>query len=309
MARLVAVTGATGFIGKALCQRLVDGGDTVRALIRDPKKASQLPPGITSYRGDITDRSSLAGLVNGADAVVHCAGNVRGATQAQFDTVNVDGVRHLIDTLKSMQTAPKLLCLSSMAAREPALSFYATSKLRGEQLLVAEAQSLEWAVLRPPAVYGPGDKELLPLFKLMLRGYALVPGSRQARFSMIYIDDLTHAISTWIDSQQAMTGIFSLEDGTEGGYDWPTVAETLSQLSGRPVRVLQIPSPMLDCIAWINRTAARVLGYAPMLTPEKLRELRHEDWVCNSQALHAALGWKARTTLQSGLQSTLYGNG
>lgn len=307
MPKTIAITGATGFIGQALCKQLLTEGHSVRALARKPSALAHIE-GLQIQQGDIANTQSLQALVTGTEAVIHCAGNVRGATQSDFDQVNVDGLRNLLDAITASQTSPRLLCLSSLAAREPDLSFYARSKANSEALLREHPHSLTYAVLRPPAVYGPGDKELLPLLEMMARGYAVIPGAADARFSMIFIDDLIAAIIAWLNNEQAITGIYTLEDGSKGGYDWQTLCATVSDLTGRPIRRLPLPNTLLDIIAWINRTTARRFGYLPMLTPEKLRELRHNNWACDSQALQQALGWQAQTSLCQGIQKTLFGD-
>ena len=299
----VAVTGATGFIGATVCRVLHDAGYAVRILARSPRRARALAGCVDEViEGDLHDVAALTRLVVGADAVVHCAGAVRGASQAEFDSINVDGVTNLIQAMAG--GGARLLSLSSLAAREPSLSFYAMSKYRGEQVLQEQAGGLVWLALRPPAVYGPGDRELLPLFRLMGKGVAPVPGNPAARFSMIYVEDIAAAVLAWLRQAQPATGVFTLDDGTPGGYDWRTVADTVACLCGRRVRLLRVPSLVMDVPAYINRGLARVFGYAPMLTPEKLRELRHPDWVCDSAALRQALDWEPRYPLEAGLART-----
>ncbi len=252
--------------------------------------------------GDLHDAHALRRLVDGVDAVVHCAGVVRGASQAAFDRINVQGLENLLTALSG--SAPRLLSFSSLAAREPQLSFYARSKQRGESLLREQAQAVPWMILRPPAVYGPGDTELLPLFRLMAKGIAPVPGDPEARFSMIYVDDLAQLVGAWLQTPQPVSGIYAPEDGTPGGYNWHEVAAIVGRLCSRRVRLLRVPAGLLTAPAWINRTLARRFGYAPMLTPEKLNELRHPDWVCDGKELAQALGWQPRVGLDEGLRRT-----
>ena len=305
MTQTIAITGATGFIGRRICERLLDAGYRVRALVRSPGKAREiLPEQVELVEGSLAGDDRLAELVHGVEAVVHCAGAVRGATRAQFDRVNVDGVRSLLRVLESQDEPPRLLSLSSLAAREPGLSHYAASKRMGEQVLVDEAQRVQWMALRPPAVYGPGDTELLPLFRAMARGFAPVPGAPDARFSMLFVDDLAAAVTAWLGSPATGSGVYTLEDGQAGGYDWRSVADTVTAICNRRVRLLPVPAWLLDIVAGSNSLAARVFGYAPMLTPEKLRELRHPDWVCDSEALQAELDWQPGYQLEAGLRAT-----
>jgi nucleoside-diphosphate-sugar epimerase len=305
MTQTIAITGASGFIGQTITRQLVKAGYRVRALVRSKQSSGVLPAsGVDLVRGALEDRLSLEALVRGADAVVHCAGAVRGATQQQFDQVNVEGVERLLLTLETSNSRPRLLSLSSLAAREPQLSFYARSKYKGEQVLVNEARRVGWDVLRPPAVYGPGDREMLPLFSAMARGIAPVPGAAHARFSLLFVDDLAAAVLAWIRSGHAARVIYTLDDGREGGYDWRGVASIVESLCRRRVRLLRVPAWALDFPAWLNRHASRLFGYAPMLTPEKLRELRHVDWVCDHTALQAATGWRPQVQLEEGLNRT-----
>jgi len=301
---ICAVTGATGFIGQRICRRLHSAGFVVRALVRTPGRAERLAAsGVELIQGALSDGTALDRLIQGAAVVIHCAGAVRGATRDDFDRVNVEGTRHLLDAMQRAEQVPRLLALSSLAAREPALSHYAASKQAMEQV-VSDANLDDWLVLRPPAVYGPGDRELLPVFKMMARGFALVPGKPGARFSMIFVDDLADAVLGWVTSPLPHAGVYSLDDGKAGGYDWTEVAAIAGDLCARRVRLAPVPSPVLNLVATTNRVLAKIFGYLPMLTPEKLRELRHDDWVCDSTALSAAIGWHPQVQLAEGLRRT-----
>jgi len=301
----IALTGATGFIGATICRVLHHAGYSVRILSRSPRR-TQVLGGCAdeTVAGDLHDRRALSRLTEGVSAVVHCAGAVRGARQADFDRVNVEGVANLVEAMSTAVSPPRLLCLSSLAAREPGLSFYAASKYRGEQVLLEQGGHLHWLAVRPPAVYGPGDRELLPLFRLMSRGIAPVPGRRDARFSMIHVEDIATLVLAWLRQASPAHGVFSLHDGTPGGYSWEDVASVVGALCRRRVRLIPVPSLALDIPAWINRGLSTLFGYAPMLTPEKLHELRHPDWVCDNRELQQVVDWQPRLDLKAGLAST-----
>jgi nucleoside-diphosphate-sugar epimerase len=306
MSRTIAVTGATGFIGGMLTEHLLTAGYRVRALTR-PRSAHKLPqlPGLEAVSGSLQDSESLARLLQDTDAVVHCAGAVRGVTAADFDSVNVDGVKQLVRVALSRSTRPRFLSLSSLAARAPQLSHYASSKRQGEQALASMAEDMEWVALRPPAVYGPGDREMLPLFQWMGRGIAPVLGEADARVSLLYVEDLCAAVLSWLDAGQCHSGIYELNDTKAGGYSWDEIIATVSALRARRIVRLPLPAALLRSIAAMNATTARLIGYAPMLTPGKVRELRHPDWVADNAALTAAIGWQPRFSLQQGLQRTM----
>jgi nucleoside-diphosphate-sugar epimerase len=303
--RAVALTGATGFIGRTVARQLCAAGWRVRALVRSPSHAAPLEQmGVALVPGNLEDLESLRQLVRGCDAVVHCAGSVRGVTREQFDRVNVKGVQRITRAAREQEEPPRFLALSSLAAREPRLSPYAASKQRGEEALAECAGGMPWMALRPPAVYGPGDKELLPLFQAMARGLAPLIAPEEARFSVIYVADLAAAILQWLEREQAVEGVYELHDGQPGGYSWDDVIAIVEEITSRPIRRLRIPTPLLQLPALFNWAAGQLFPYAPMLTPGKVRELRHTDWVVDNGAIESAFDWRPRTDLRQGLRLT-----
>ena len=293
----VAVTGGTGFIGASLIDQLIDAGYQVRALTR---RCVAERPGVTWVRGDLAGEPGLAVLVDGADAVVHCAGAVRGASRRDFDRVNVAGTIRLA---RLCAGRARLLHISSLAARQPALSFYSASKADSESAL-GGIDGLDYTIFRPPAVYGPRDMELKPLLDLMRRGIGVFP-DHAGRFALIFVDDLVDAIVNWVAGQHAdLTGqCFELDDG-RGGYDWTEVIATVEAVTGRRVRKLGIPKPLLLASAWLNQALARIGLGTPMLTPGKVRELYFIDWSVAGEKACRALGWHPRVSLSDGLAQT-----
>ncbi len=306
MKHTIALTGATGFIGNRVALRLVANGYNLQALNRTTSDRSRLSGlNIQWVEGALEDLDSLKRLVHGVDAVVHCAGAVRGATQAHFNRLNVDGVARLVQAVSDQHPVPRFLLISSLAARRPEISPYAASKRQGEVVLSAQSGQISWTVYRPPAVYGPGDRELLPLIKWMARGIAFVLGRGNMRFSMLFVDDLAEAIQQWLLDDGLQGKVFELHDGYRGGYSWQDVIETIERLGKRRVRRVHVPIAGVQVAAALNLTAARLLGYQPMLTPAKLRELRHPDWVAENGAITRETGWTPRVSLEEGFRRTL----
>jgi nucleoside-diphosphate-sugar epimerase len=308
MPRTLALTGATGFIGTALRRQLVSAGWEVRALHRrrvpQPQSGSD-DAGIRWVCGSLSDPDSLRRLLKGAAAVVHCAGAVRGASAEQFNQVNVEGVARLVQAARELHPTPRFLLISSLAAREPALSFYAASKRGGEDTLRSLAGPMATTIFRPPAVYGPGDREMAPLLRCMQHGVAPVLGSSAARFSMLYVEDLTEAIRQTLARPDWAPGPFEIHDGHPGGYSWEEVMTTVSRILRRPVRTLRIPVALLRAAAAGNLLLAQLCGTLPMLTPGKVRELTHPDWVCHDAPLREATGWTPRIHLEAGMRLTI----
>jgi nucleoside-diphosphate-sugar epimerase len=302
----IALTGATGFIGNRVARRLVANGFKLQALTRTTSDRSRLTGlNINWVEGALEDLDSLKRLVSGVDAVVHCAGAVRGATQAHFDRLNVDGVARLVQAVNEQHPVPRFLLISSLAAREPEISPYASSKRQGEVVLTTKSGQVPWTVFRPPAVYGPGDREMLPLMRWMARGIAFVLGSGDTRFSMLYVDDLAEAIRHWLFVDRLQEKVFELHDGHRGGYSWQDVIGTFKRIGGKRIRCVHVPVSGVRVAAALNFIAARALGYKPMLTPAKLRELTHPNWVCENTTITRETGWTPHISLEDGLRRTL----
>lgn len=300
--RTLALTGATGFIGSAIARRLPASGWVVRALCRSAEPPAL--PRIEWVRGTLEDPAALRALADGAEAVVHCAGAVRGATPTDFDRTNLHGTRRLVQAARSGGVS-RFLLMSSLAAREPHLSPYARSKRRGEDALPADAGRMAWTILRPPAVYGPGDRETLPLVRCMRLGLAPVLGSPEARFSLLYVADLADAVAHLLDAPDWKPGPFEIHDGCPGGYGWADLVQTVGRILGRRVRPVRIPAVLLRCAGRVNLRWSAGRGRMPMLTPGKVRELTHPDWVCDDGPLRAAAGWRPQVQLEGGMRRTI----
>jgi len=295
----IAFTGATGFIGTSLLKELRSLDLKVRALTRRPRSDDGNIEWIT---GDLHDLESLKLLVKDVRVVIHCAGVVRGHSWDEFFHTNVDGTANLIGLLTELKPHPRLLFISSLAARQPGLSWYASSKRLAEAKVEEYSGVIPWTIFRPTAVYGPGDRELKPLFRAMQRGLLPMLGNPTHRVTLLYIDDLIAAIKHWISAPDTPCGTYELADGTAEGYDYYGLAAIAGDVWQKPVRVVPFPALIGYLIAGINLMLARIFRYAPMLTPGKVRELTYPDWHCDNSAAEGALsGWHPRVSFRDGL--------
>ncbi|HCU90763.1 MAG: epimerase [Legionellales bacterium] len=303
--RNIAVTGATGFIGGAIARSLLRSGYQVRTLVRPTSNAKVLPQGIECIVGSFQDKSSIESLLRSVDAVVHCAGAVRGTRRQTFLDSNAKVVGLLAHSAALENSVDRFLLVSSLASTEPELSPYAQSKRAGELALCESSRDMKWLALRAPAVYGPGDQELMPLFKAMSRGFVPVWGNRNARFSLLFIADLVTAVEKWLSSAIPACGIYELHDGCSDGYTLDDVIGIGTSTFQRRIYRVPVAPLLLDLFAAVNLQLGRLLGYEPMLTPWKLNELRHQRWVCDNGDFTAASGWEPRILLAEGLGLTL----
>jgi nucleoside-diphosphate-sugar epimerase len=150
---------------------------------------------------------------------------------------------------------------------------------------------------------------MLPVFKLMAKGIAPVLGAGSGRISLIYVKDVAEAVVKWLDHNGCQSGTYELHDGHPNGYSWHEIIDTFRHLRNKAIVRLSVPMGLIKLAAWINLLAARLTGYAPMLTPGKIQELNHPDWVCDNTALSSAIGWTPQILLPEGLKRTLHRNG
>lgn len=302
----VLLTGATGFIGQRLQKALLADESDVAAIVRpSSRNKDAILPGVKRLQLALDDAAGLRSAVSGASAVIYCAGSVRGRTLDDFRTANIDGVRAVVTAMNQAGENTPFLLISSLAASRPAVSDYANSKHLGEQE-VRERARIPWTIFRPPAVYGPGDREMLPILKMVRNGLVTPTGPRDQRLSLIHVDDLAAAALAWRECWQACEAqTFTLHDGHAGGYGWDEIARAARR--GRYL-TLPVPSWLLHGAGRLNLTLSRWLGYAPMLTPGKARELTQAHWVCNNKDLTTATGWRPQIDLRKGV-STLFETG
>jgi len=300
MSRTVALTGASGFIGQTIAQRLCQAGLKVRGLVRTSKYIPGLQhPDISLIHGSLDNSESLNRLLQGCASIVHCAGAIRGSRKEDFVPTNIEGVSNLLNVCLSQPNPPRFVHLSSLAAREPSLSPYAWSKHEGERLICQQAESLQWIILRPPAVYGPLDTALLPLFKLAKQGIGLQLGPRESKFSLLYVQDLADLVVSCLEDPSPLTRLFEVDDGTSGGYSWESVFRVINP---RMKLHLTIPPKFLWLIGKSNEILARLFGYAPIFTTGKVAELQHHNWVSDSLEARQQLRWTPQIPLEEGLR-------
>ncbi|MGE0407685.1 MAG: NAD-dependent epimerase/dehydratase family protein [Amphiplicatus sp.] len=301
MTRTVAVTGGTGFLGAAVISALTARGDRVKALARAPGKLPQAD-NVMAIAGALDDRTALARLAAGTSAIVHCAGLTHARRDDEFDEVNVKGARAAAEA--AAQNGSLFIHISSIAARRPDLSPYSASKRRSEDAIAQGSGANPWIVLRAPAMYGPGDAATLPYFRLVKLGLAPEPAMRPApRASLVYVADAANAILAAIEAPARR--VYEFGDDVPEGRSWREIGAALAAAMGKKAARLPAPRFILGPCAQIGAQIARVSGAAPMLTPGKIAEFFHPDWVARDNLLSGATAWRPRTPLKEGFAKTV----
>lgn len=270
----IALTGSTGFVGRHLVKALEDAGYPLRLLVRQGPRDCGFGTAETII-GELDDEAALRRLVAGAQAVIHLAGAIAAPDRASFFAVNAQGTERLAEAACAAGVG-HFIHVSSLAAREPQLSDYAASKRQAEDALLARPPK-GLLILRPPVVYGPGDRATLPLLGQLTRRVAVIPAAAEARFSLLYVADLANFLLAQIE--QRTTGLHEIDDGRPNGYGWSDLVKGAAETEMREPRLIFLPRWLLQGLSWPVSLLGAGLKLRVPLTPGKVRELYHHDWV------------------------------
>ncbi len=300
------MTGGTGFVGRAVLGLLGAADTDLRVLARRPETLAAPIDPANIVAADLRDDGALDRLTRNAGTVVHVAGVVAARSNAEFHELNADATVQLARISRD-NGVRQFVYVSSLAAREPSFSGYAASKQAAEKALEAVQETMRCIILRPPAVYGPGDRATLPLIQQLSRRHGFVPGTAGARFSLIHVEDLARAIValTLSGSRLTATTPFELDDGRSGGYDWPEIARIAASVAGHDVKLHLLPRPLVAAVARLARVKAKATGKPGILTAGKVRELYHPDWVARTNLLQDNCDWQPQIGFARGFEQTL----
>ena len=288
----IAITGATGFVGRTLVTLALAAGHEVQALTRRLQ-----PPrgGLTWVEGALDRADTLAVLAGGADAVIHVAGVVNASDRAGFAAGNVDGTAAMLHASHAAGVR-RFVHVSSLAAREPGLSDYGWSKAAAEALVTA--CPLDWVMLRPPGVYGPGDTEFLDLFRLARWHLAIAPGGR---ISLIEVSDLGRLLLALATGAPDARATYEADDGAAKGWSHSEFARAIGDAVGKRVAALPVPKLALMMAA---RADMALRGGQAKLTLDRARYIAHPDWTIDPVRRPPPALWKPQVATPQGLAAT-----
>ena len=317
----VLLTGANGFVGSHILEELLCSAEhRVRLLLRatsDTRLIEHDLRWVEVCYGSLGDADSLHKALDGVDVLIHCAGKTKAVKTREYYAVNADGTRNLVKAARAFEGGLKhLIYISSAAvsgpgtpqrpAREDApprpVSDYAKSKMLAEEF-VRENARIPYTILRPSAVYGPGDRDFLVLFKMARRHLLpLTAGGRQS-VSLIFARDVARAVAMCIGEQRAQGKTYHLAHPTPCTVKH--LAEQVAEALG--VWALQFPVPalLLYPVCALHEVAARLSGRPSILNMQKIPEYRAGGWVCATDKIREDLGFAPGVSLQEGLRTTL----
>jgi nucleoside-diphosphate-sugar epimerase len=315
----VLLTGANGFVGSHILDELRETGLEVSILLRRTSATRfierHVNDGITVHYGSLDDTAALAHAMEDAEAVVHCAGKTKALGEHEYNDVNKVGTQNIVRAAAQNGKLRHFVFVSSLAVSGPGtptqparetdppnpVTVYGKSKLAGEEAVTSQCPA-PWTILRPAAVYGPRDRDFLPLFRAARRGIVPLPGGGRQVLSFVYGRDVAAAVNRCLGREEAFGKIYNI--AAEPPCAATEFAQTLARAMGTRARTVSIPGPVLyiACVGqeWMSRWRRRTHA----LSRQKWAELRAPGWVCATDRIRQDLGFTAPTPLADGVTRT-----
>lgn len=315
----VLVTGASGYLGESICRALLTTGDRPVGLVRASSRTEALQSsGVTLRVADLATGDGLQDALEGVDAVVHAAGGGWVRRPSDFHRNNAETTRILMESMANAALPPRrIVFLSSVAAHGPSgcvvpatesdadapVSAYGKSKKEAERLIASlRRPEVSGFILRPPAIYGPGDTRLLPLFRSIERGVAALPATAEST-SLLHVDDLVTATLAALTTP--VDGVATRYVAGQKGHTWDAIVDTVEAHLQVRARRVRIPLAVFRAAGWWNDKRAALLNRAVLLTSDKVHDMRAPCWVFDSSMFSKESGWRAAMSLDEGIRSTI----
>lgn len=318
---MILVTGGSGFLGSHVVEQLARSGRPVRALVRTTSNTSFLRslPNVELWDGSIEQRASVLAAARGVTGIVHAAGLVKARSPEEFMRVNAGGTENVVAAaLENKATVKRLVLISSLAALGPSdaegrpipenveprpVTDYGRSKLAAERAALAARHEVPLTILRPPAIYGPRDREILAFFKSIKLGVLPLLGSTKNKLSMIYGADCGEACILALDKDVPSGSAYHVDDGAV--HTLEELVMLGEEAMGRRAKLrLHLPRKLVETAAFGSELFGRATNRAVMLTRDKLNEL-FEQWVCDGARARAELGFVPRVSIAEGIPKTV----
>jgi nucleoside-diphosphate-sugar epimerase len=312
------VTGATGFVGSHLAERLCREGLDVVCTVRETSSLAWLE-GLDVERrvASLEDAEALAEAAADADYVFHVAGVTRARTPEAYMAANAEGTRCLLEAVaRSARGLRRFVYVSSLAAAGPSPTdeppdetappqphdAYGASKLAGEKAVLGEGGPLPCTVVRPPAVYGPRDRNFLPLFRMAQR-FRLAPiiGSPSKQVSLVHVADLVECLWLAATAKAAEGQTYYVGSGT---HLWTDVVEALGAALGVRLRRLRVPSLLARLAGELGEVKWILTGKPQLICRRKVRDLLQPRWTCSWAKAERELGYRPQVELGDGMRGT-----
>jgi nucleoside-diphosphate-sugar epimerase len=313
------VTGSNGFVGSHLVEGLLEKGYQVRCLVRKTSNLKWLSDlNVENVYGNLSERSSLEDAVRDVDFVFHCAGLTTAKSRDEYFGVNAEGTKNLVEACAAGNSQLKrLVYVSSQAAVGPGddnqplnekapcrpITDYGESKLEGEKIVLKHASELPATIIRPPAVYGPRDSDMLGFFKVANKGFRVSFGTGKSYVSLVYVKDLVEGIILSAENPQSSGQTYFIAD--ERIYSWREAFGIIAQVLNRRTIPLRIPKSLVIFLAFLSESFSKLLGKAAVFNIQKAKEITQRYWGLDISRAEAELGFSCKYDLRKGAEETV----
>ncbi len=316
---IVVVTGSTGFIGSHLVNQMLASGITVRALVRPESNRQLRNKHVEYHEVDLQNAEAVAASPawSGAERLFHLAGVTKANNIAQFRRGNVEPLTNILAALAARPDPPRIVVVSSQAAAGPAQSRerpvtesdparpfepYGISKREAELVAESYADRLAITIVRPPAVYGPRDKDFREAFKQASSPYALHAVNPEYWFDLVHVNDVLHALALAAREPIAIGRTYFLSG--DAPTTWREFYNEVARVAGSMHRQIKVPDTLLRIAALAGDVVGSVTNRTPLLNSQKLSLAKPEFWLCSSQRIRDELGWRPQVTQRAAMRDT-----
>jgi dihydroflavonol-4-reductase len=313
------VTGANGFVGSHLVEGLLHKGYQVRCLVRKTSNLRWLSGLMVDYAyGDIAEKNSLKEAVEDVDLVFHSAGMTKAKTKEEYFKANAEGTKNLVEAcLEENPKLQRLIYISSQAAVGPGdderplnetapcrpVTYYGESKLEGERVVLQRADQLPVTIIRPPAVYGPRDTDMLGFFKVANKGFRIAFGRGESFVSLVYVKDLVDGIILASENPKAIGQIYFIAD--DKVYSWKEAFKIIAKVLNKKTNPLRIPKSFVFFLAFLSENFSHLLGRTSVFNIQKVKEITERYWGLDISKAKTELGFALKYSLDKGAEETV----
>jgi dihydroflavonol-4-reductase len=313
------VTGANGFVGSHLVEGLLSKGYHVICLVRKTSNLRWLCGLNVEYvYADISEKDSLKNVSKDVDFIFHVAGLTKAKSNEEYFKANYEGTKNLLEAcVKDNPQIKRFVYISSQAAVGPGtneqpldetapcnpITHYGKSKLEGEKIVLEFSSKLPVAIIRPPAVYGPRDSDILSFFKVVNHGFKTFFGKGESFLSLCYVEDLIDGMILAAESPKATDQIYFIAD--DQIYSWRESFRIVAKVLNKKTITLRIPKVFLYAIAFVSENIARLLGKSTVINMQKIREITRKYWLCDVSKAKKELGFSPKYPLEEGAKKTV----
>jgi dihydroflavonol-4-reductase len=313
------VTGANGFVGSHLVEGLLGKGYQVKCLVRKTSNLRWLSGLDIEYAyADIAKKSSLKSVVKDVDLIFHVAGLTKAKSREAYFKANAEGTKNLVEAcLEENPKVKRLVYISSQAAVGPGddeqplnelalcrpITHYGKSKLEGERIVLKHASQLPVTVIRPPAVYGPRDSDMLGFFKVANKGFRISFGGGESFLSLCYIKDLIDGIILAAENPKSISQTYFIAD--DKIYSWREAFDIIARILNKRIIPLKIPKSIVFFLAFLSENFSKLLGRTAAFNTQKAKEITRRYWTLDISKAKAELGFSPKYDLGRGAEETV----